>query len=223
MLFRSYASGGLRNISGSGFTAFADGNVYATQNDGCVKQFDMAANGYISPAFLCGSGATNDWTAFCAGGGAGSGTGPCLAGSRPGLPRQDRMYTTPGGASYVGATNGIVRIYPSLAAITTTVNAPTLISGVGSNVVVTGTSAANDQLLVEVNVDTSTTSVLSGPSEPVGEVEYYHLLPSSDGTILFDGLQFSTNQYVIGRVDPAARTVTILSSGTGRLSDFQTF
>ena len=114
-------------------------------------------------------------------------------------------------------------MFPSLASFTTLVHSPTLISGVGDNVVVAGTNSAQEQLLVRLDSSSGDVMTLSGPSRPDGEIEFYHLLPSSDGTILFDGVQFRTNEYVIGRVNVSTGDVVILSTVSGRLTDFQAF
>jgi hypothetical protein len=71
------------------------------------------------------------------------------------------------------------------------------------------------------NTSTDTEQVLIPAST---EIEVYHLnYVASINKIMFDGLRFSDNKYVIGQVDLNTRVVTASQTGSSKLLDFQTF
>jgi hypothetical protein len=56
------------------------------------------------------------------------------------------------------------------------------------------------------------------------EIEMYHLnYVASSNKIMFDGLRFSDNKYVIGQIDLNTGQVNSSQTGSSKLVDFQTF
>jgi hypothetical protein len=66
-------------------------------------------------------------------------------------------------------------------------------------------------------------------SQPLGhenDIEIYHVNFVYEGgasKILFDGLRFSDNKYVLGQVDLSTKQVSVTSTIAAKWSDFQTF
>jgi len=59
---------------------------------------------------------------------------------------------------------------------------------------------------------------------PENEIEIYRLnFLAAEGKIMFDGLRFADNRYVIGQIDLQTMTVTASATGSSKLEDFQTF
>jgi hypothetical protein len=55
------------------------------------------------------------------------------------------------------------------------------------------------------------------------EIEIYRLNYVSSNKIMFDGLRFADNKYVIGQVDLSTGAVVASQTGSDKLVDFQTF
>jgi len=59
---------------------------------------------------------------------------------------------------------------------------------------------------------------------PDNEIEIYHLNYVADGNkILFDGLRFSDNQYVIGEYDLTTNQLSVVSAGSTKWAGLQSF
>ena len=215
------------SISGH-FQLFADGNVYmsganimAGANNG-IARF-LTTSDAMDPTLWIGSPATNDWSAYCAG--AGVGTGPCVGFGAAGVifGAQNAHAETSTGKDFIPGTNGIIQAFPTLAAYTTPIQTTSVMAASGTTLLLAGTTASGENLLVSFDTTTNTPTTIASRASANGEIEFYHVEPASDGTALFDGLRFSDNTYVIGRINCATGDVTILSTVTGKLDDFKTF
>jgi hypothetical protein len=97
--------------------------------------------------------------------------------------------------------------FPSVAPATSSVAAVARIAPVGSKIAVAGTTSGGSQRLVIYDPATDTETIVTMP-----ETEVYNLSYSaSQGLVLFDGLRFSDNRYVLGTVAPDG-TVSIVDA-----------
>jgi hypothetical protein len=88
-------------------------------------------------------------------------------------------------------------------------------------IILSGTNGSSKNVTTLYNSSTDTEQVLIPATT---EIEVYHLnYVASTNKIMFDGLRFSDNKYVIGQVDLNTRTVTASQTGSSKLLDFQTF
>ena len=93
----------------------------------------------------------------------------------------------------------LVQYYPTLKAATTSVDRITLSQTVISNVLLAGTNASGTNTLTIYDTGNDTETVLMDASN---EIEIYNMnYVASTNVIMFDGLRFADNQYVIGQVD----------------------
>lgn len=222
-------SGGIQNLGppasvyGSAYRLFSDGNIYMYADGGYgLARFNVGADTLDSALWIGSSSAspTNAWDTYCSG--AGAGTGPCPNGLN--LSTNSALHAhTASGKDFIPAAGGIVQAYPTLAAYTTPLNATTIMAASGNTLLLAGTTTGGENLLVRFDTTTNTPTTISSRSSSNGEIEFYHLLPSSQGYALFDGLRFNDNTYVIGKIDYTSGAVTILSTVTGKLDDFRTF
>jgi hypothetical protein len=76
-------------------------------------------------------------------------------------------------------------------------------------------------VLTLLNPSNGQEQVLGSPGD---EIEIYHLSYAADeNTMMFEGLRFSDNRYVIGQVNLSTLQVSATPTGTGQLVDFSTF
>jgi hypothetical protein len=88
-------------------------------------------------------------------------------------------------------------------------------------VIMSGTNSNGQNITTLYNTSTNTEQNLVPASN---EIEMYHLnYVASSNKIMFDGLRFSDNKYVIGQIDLNTGTVTASQTGSSKLLDFQTF
>ena len=199
---------------------FADGNVYMAEAGRGIARF-LTTTDAMDPTLWIGRPATNDSSVYCAG--AGVGTGPCGSGSVAGFGAENTHAQTSTGKDFIPGTNGIVQAFPTLATYTTPLLMTSIMAASGTTLLLAGTAASGENLLVSFDTTTNTPTTIASRASANGEIEFYHVEPASDGTALFDGLRFSDNTYVIGRINCATGDVTILSTVTGKLSDFMAF
>jgi hypothetical protein len=99
-------------------------------------------------------------------------------------------------------TNGdydLVQYYPTLKAATTSVDRITLSQTVISDILLAGTTDSGTNTLTIYETSDDTETVLMDASN---EIEIYNMnYVVSTNVIMFDGLRFSDNQYVIGQVN----------------------
>jgi hypothetical protein len=134
-------------------------------------------------------------------------------------------FETGDGNAYAIAGNGgegvLAQYYPVLSFPTTAVRKISVAQGVITNLVLAGLNAQDQNVMTLYNTSTATESQLIGPDQ---EIEVYHLnYVASGNKIMFDGLRFADNKYVLGQVDLNTKQVTASNTSTVRWEDFQTF
>lgn len=136
-----------------------------------------------------------------------------------------RLFRTVGGAVYAvagsGKTGTLMRYFPNFSKPTTSVQRVSVSQQVLSYLILSGTNTSGQNITTVYNTSTDTEQVLIPSSN---EIEIYHLnYVASSNKIMFDGLRFSDNKYVLGQVDLNTGQVTASQTGTSKLVDFQTF
>lgn len=124
------------------------------------------------------------------------------------------------GSGYYGAdqTGFLLRIVPTPEFVTTAIAAPTVALSVMDTLLLAGMKVDNTFTLVAFDTGTDTERELLDAAQ---EVEIYHLAFSgSTNRVMFDGLRFSDNKFVIGSVDMGTGEVNMTPS-SAKLSDFQ--
>ena len=87
--------------------------------------------------------------------------------------------------------------------------------------ILTGLDANGQNITTLYNTATDTEQTLISSTN---EIEMYHLnYVASSNKIMFDGLRFSDNKYVIGQIDLNTQVVSASQTGSSKLLDFQTF
>ena len=124
-------------------------------------------------------------------------------------------------AGYQGAGLTLTQYYPTLAFPDTDIAHITVGEGAGDDLVLSGTDSSGKNLTTRYDTDTDEVTGLVGPEN---ELEIYHLsYLSLDNTVLFDGLRFSDNRYVLGVIDLNTNEVTYSTSSTQKWEDVQAF
>ncbi len=189
-------SGSISSFSGgTNWLPFPDGNVYMN-GSGCINQYNVSTF-TVATDWLCGYS----------------------------LPQANRFGVTTGGEAFIGVSTGdVARVYPGPGAtFPTGLSSLTIMRTSGTKVYLAGT-AGTEETLVQFDATTRGATVLSnGSVGGQGEIEYYHLIAETSGDVVFDGLRFHDNTYVIGRINGTSGAVTILNTASGRLTDFQVF
>lgn len=126
---------------------------------------------------------------------------------------------------YVVAGNGgggvLMQYYPNVEQVTTSVETVTAFQGVLSSLILAGLDQSNrNRLVLHDTKDESEIDLLNSE-----DIEAYHInFLASDNRIVFDGLRFSDNRYVICQVDLVqGAELTCAKTGLLKLSDFQSF
>ena len=84
-----------------------------------------------------------------------------------------------------------------------------------------GLNASGQNITTVFNSTTAQETTLIGPDN---EIEIYHLTYLSNAnTVLFDGLRFANNQYVIGRIDLSTHQLSVLNTSSAKWADLQAF
>jgi len=135
------------------------------------------------------------------------------------------IYRIPSGDVYAIAGTGsdgiLMRYYPTFAKAASLVNKVSVSQQVLSYVILSGLDVNDKNVTNLYNTLTDTEQVLIPATT---EIEVYHLnYVASTNKIMFDGLRFSDNKYVIGQVDLDTKVVTTSQTGSSKLLDFQTF
>jgi hypothetical protein len=136
-----------------------------------------------------------------------------------------RIIRTTGGNVFAVAGNGssgiLMRYYPTFSKPTTAVQRISVSQQVLGYVILSGTNASSQNITTLYNTATDSEQTLIPSSS---EIEVYRLnYVASTNKIMFDGLRFSDNKYVIGQIDMNSGQVTSSQTGTSKLVDFQTF
>jgi hypothetical protein len=123
--------------------------------------------------------------------------------------------------TYNGKNSSLTQVYPTLAEMTSEVTNVGIAQSVLDYVIMSGTNSNGQNITTLYNTSTNTEQNLVPASN---EIEMYHLnYVASSNKIMFDGLRFSDNKYVIGQIDLNSGTVTASQTGSSKLLDFQTF
>ena len=119
------------------------------------------------------------------------------------------------------ANRRLIKMWPDVAPATTAVTRVTSMREAGNMFVITGTNSSGTYITTAYDPATDSERTLISPSS---EVEIYNMAySSSTGEIFFDGLRFSNNAYVIGKVNVSTGAITYLGTTLTSFSDFQAF
>ncbi len=180
---------------------FPDENIYTSQmNTGFARY--LTSSGAMDSQFWVGSG--------------GQFTGVSIFIVGP-------LRTTASGKVYGIASGGALTQYFPVPGIVsgTGLSAATIVQPAMNHLLIAGTNGSGQNVLVLFDTTDGSSRQLIGPSN---EIEMYHLnYTSASGKILFDGLRFSDNLYVLGEVavnTGEVRTTAVLAT---KWQDFQTF
>ena len=138
-----------------------------------------------------------------------------------------KSLVTTNGKSYAAVDNQgqypFYQYYPSLSATTTMIKSVSTALVLSTKIVIAGLNASSANKLVIYDTNTNTEQELL----PTNDIEIYHLNVDAAGNrVMFDGLNFADNKYVIGALDLATKALTLSPLGTGtpaKLTDFGTF
>lgn len=133
-------------------------------------------------------------------------------------------FATSDGNEFVGAsglTTVPMEYYPTVRFLSSEVTNVTVALGVINQLVLAGLNSQSQHVLTLYNTSTDTEQELLGPDD---EIEIYHLsyVPGSN-SVLFDGLRFSDNKYVIGEYQLSTHTMNEVATSAVRWSDLQAF
>ena len=138
------------------------------------------------------------------------------------------LRTASGKVFVVAAGQGktmLAQIYPSVSFpsfTNTSLKSISVAQVVFDNLILSGVDASGNNETVVYNTDTNTDSMLI-PGDADQQYEIYHLnYVASGNKVMFDGLRFSDNKYVIGQV-PVDGSAPLSAVTTGKWADFQTF
>lgn len=130
------------------------------------------------------------------------------------------MYRSPGGKVYMLDNKKLAMIYPEVQSLPSSVTSISVAKGLGSRLVLAGVDGQNrNQLIIYDPSNQTEIDLLNGQ-----DIEAYRLnYLASEQKILFDGLRFVDNKYVIGQVNIHNPQVHLVVSGDSKFEDFQTF
>jgi hypothetical protein len=221
----------LRTAQSSFLREFPDGNVYFGASSNVLRYLpstdalDPAAwIGYPTGSYypapdaaaphndvttLCGYSSGQDNSAFCNSNGA----------------SVMKTFTTGDGKVFVingwGPNGQLMQYYPSVVRPTTEVTRVAVAQGGTSSLVLSGLNRQDKNVTTLFDTSDGSERELIGPDP---EFEVYHVNYLSDSTtVMFDGLRFSDNSYILGTVDLTTGTVTASTPLAGKLTAFETF
>jgi len=120
-----------------------------------------------------------------------------------------------------GSIPTVVQYFPNVAKTSTAVTNVGVMQRVLSYLILSGTNSSGQNITTLYNTSSDSEQVLISASN---EIEMYHLnYVASSNKIMFDGLRFSDNKYVLGQVDLNTMVMTSSQTGSSKLVDFQTF
>jgi len=227
------ASGGLQNLVAGDFpqflSRFPDGNVYLGfwGNDGLsnmgVKRF-VSSSGSMDPIYWISGNANGVSRNAFFDVSANYSTPQRIPALEPyyGTIVRQLVATSDNKIfAITGTTPTLVQYYPNVAKTTTAVTSVNVMQRVLSYVIMSGTNSSGQNImtLYDTNTDSEITLIPG-----TNEIEVYRLnYVASSNKIMFDGLRFSDNKYVLGQVDLNTMNVTTSQTGSSKLVDFQTF
>ena len=120
-----------------------------------------------------------------------------------------------------GMNSSLTQVFPTFAEMTSEIKSVGVAQSVLDNVIMSGTNSNGQYITTLYNTLTNTEQNLVPASN---EIEVYRLnYVASSNKVMFDGLRFSDNKYVLGQVDLNTGLVTASQTGSSKLVDFQTF
>ena len=120
-----------------------------------------------------------------------------------------------------GSIPTVVQYFPNVAKTSTAVTNVGVMQRVLTYLILSGTNSSGQNITTLYNTSTDSEQELISAST---EIEVYHLnYVASSNKIMFDGLRFSDNKYVLGQVDLNTMVMTSSQTGSSKLVDFQTF
>jgi hypothetical protein len=136
---------------------------------------------------------------------------------------QNEIETSDGKAFVVAGSGGglLMKYYPTVEVATTSVRKVVASVGAGDQVIVAGLNDVGQNKTVVYYPATDTETQLIGPDN---EIEMYHLthMPNSN-SVMFEGLRFSDNRVVLGKIKLDTGEVTVSASLPSKLQDLQAF
>lgn len=225
-------TGGLSTLAGDQayfLRRFPDGNVYfALYGQGIgIKRYVAATNSVDTRPWIASvnNGAVNpynnsdpicyptwiDTDGFCVG--------------NFGISTKSFMDTSSGSTFVVTGSQGtqgtLMKYFPTLSRVTTEVKRVVVSQRVLDYLILSGINTTGQNITTMFNTSTNTEQTLIPSSS---EIEVYHLnYVAASNKIMFDGLRFSDNKYVIGQIDLNTGQMTASQTGSSKLADFQTF
>lgn len=211
---------------------FPDGHIYLGNRGRGVQRFLLPANQLETKYWLTGTFAGwqpeppyHDVAPFCG-----------LWESPPGLEgfcgyvgsRISQSVELPGDRVFVvqagsgtPVPGALVQYYPTVAVPTTGLSSVTDAEAAGSKVVASGLTPAGRNRTVLYDPATDGTTELIGEAN---EIKVSHLnYVASANNVMFDGLRFADNRYVIGEIDLSTGAVSYPTTAGTKWTDFQTF
>jgi hypothetical protein len=136
------------------------------------------------------------------------------------------LHTTPFGKVFGVSTvgwnnqrNAIVQYFDEHSRPSLVIADVKVFQAVINNFIVAGLDGDGKNRLTLYDLVSETETQLIGPDN---EIEIYHLaFVAAENKIMFDGLRFSDNRYVIGQVDLTTMQFVASSTGSSKLLDFQ--
>jgi hypothetical protein len=220
--------GGLQTITGENgnlLYKFPDGNIYFGQTVGGthgVRRY-LPSTGQMDPTFWIAASSEStppttyrDIGPFCTGPDAAAIATFCSsAGASVG-----KLITTENGTVY-GLADHVMQYFPTLAQPSIGVGSITAMSAANQSDLVIAGLTGGVNVLTRYDAETDTETELLGAANET-EIYRLHYVPAAH-TVMFDGLRFADNTYIVGRVNLDTLQVTAAPTGSSRLVDFQTF
>jgi hypothetical protein len=182
---------------------FPDGDVYFLDRrvSGQTMQLDP------NPVLACPSPVPADYNQYCSSAGVSSGV--------------SNFYPGTGDTIFALLQPGrFVRFFPTRRDFTSDVTNIRSAQSVRDGAYLAGTNSNGQNILTRLDATTGAETTILGPDQ----IEIYRLrYASGSDRLMFDGLRYSDNQYVVGTVNPTTLEVTATATGGTQLADLQTF
>ena len=232
---RITATGSLESVSSAidslSLMLFPDGNVYmgwpgCSASIGCGMSRYLTATDQLDAKYWVSDsslGYTEYFDVFAICTSAGTWAGNPFCDERGGW--IGWSFRTGDGNEFVTAWEGpsavLMQYYPTVRFLATEVTNIKVAQGIISNLILAGLNASGKNVLTLYNTANDAEAELIGPSN---EIEMYHLNYVANGNkVLFDGLRFSDNKYVIGEYDLSTNQLNVVATSATKWSDLQSF
>ena len=189
----------LSNLMTSFLRRFPDGDVYFLDRRVNGQTMELDPN----PVLACPSPVPVDFNHYCSSGGVAN------------------FYPGTGDDVFALLDQGrFVRFFPTRRDFTSDVTIIRAAQSVRGVAYLAGTNSNGQSILTRLDATTGAETTILGPDQ----IEIYRLRYASESDrVMFDGLRYSDNQYVVGTVNPTTLEVTATAVGGTQLADFQTF